>query len=73
MKGAPKQVENVGCGAVRPRSVPATLEVKPDRKWYIACAGDSFAIGGRTPKVSQVSMTMFLGVPPSAVSDAFEI
>ncbi len=56
-----------------PRSVPATLEVKPDRKWYIACAGVSRAIGGSTPKASQVSMTMFLGSPPRALGDAFEI
>ena len=27
MKGAPKQVENVGCGSVTPFSVPATFEV----------------------------------------------
>ena len=33
MKGAPKQVEKVGCGSLpRPFSVPATLAVKPDRK-----------------------------------------
>ena len=61
MNGAPKQVEKVGCGSVTPRSVPATLEVKPERKWYIACAGVSRAIGGSTPKASQVSMTTFFG------------
>ena len=32
MKGAPKQVEKVGCGSVTPRSVPATFAVKPDKK-----------------------------------------
>ena len=35
-KGAPKQVENYGSGSVTPRSVPANLEVKPLKKWYIA-------------------------------------
>ena len=33
MNGAPKQVENVGAGSSTPASVPATREVKPDRKW----------------------------------------
>jgi len=32
MKGAPKQVENVGCGYTTPSSVPGVFEVKPDRK-----------------------------------------
>ncbi len=73
MKGAPKQVEKVGSGSVTPRSVPATLEVKPERKWYIACAGVSRAIGGSTPKASQVSMTTLRGLPPSAVGEAFEM
>ena len=31
-KAAPKQAEKVGVGSVMPRSVPASLEVKPDRK-----------------------------------------
>ena len=31
-KAAPKQAENVGVGSVMPRSVPANLAVKPDRK-----------------------------------------
>ena len=73
MKGAPKQVEKVGSGSVTPRSVPATLDVKPLRKWYSACAGDNRAIGGSTPKASQVSIMMFLGCPPKAVAEAFEI
>jgi hypothetical protein len=30
--GAPKQVENVGCGSVTPISVPASFAVKPERK-----------------------------------------
>jgi hypothetical protein len=33
MKGAPKQAENVGSGSWTPSSVPATLAVKPERKW----------------------------------------
>ena len=31
-KAWPKQAEKVGVGSVMPRSVPASLEVKPDRK-----------------------------------------
>src|SRR6202012_5108592 len=62
MKGAPKQVEKVGCGSLpKPFSVPATLAVKPGRKWYIAGLGVGRAIGGRTPKASAVSMITFLG------------
>ena len=30
--GAPKHVENVGCGSVMPISVPASFDVKPERK-----------------------------------------
>ena len=30
--GAPKQVENVGCGSLTPISVPASFDVKPERK-----------------------------------------
>ena len=49
MNGAPKQVEKVASGSVTPISVPATRAVYPDRKWYIAWSGVSFAIGGITP------------------------
>jgi hypothetical protein len=66
-EGGPKQGEKVGVGEVTPRSVPATLAVKPDRKWYMACAGDSRAMGGRTPKASQVSMTTWRGWPAMPV------
>jgi len=31
-KAAPKQAEKVGVGSVIPRSVPASLAVKPERK-----------------------------------------
>ena len=31
-KAWPKQAEKVGVGSVMPRSVPASLAVKPDRK-----------------------------------------
>ena len=72
MNGAPKQVEKVGSGWVRPFSVPATLAVKPERKWYMAWAGDRRAIGGRTPKESHVSMTMFFGMPARDVLLALE-
>jgi hypothetical protein len=33
MNGAPKQAEKVGRGSSMPTSVPATLLVKPERKW----------------------------------------
>ena len=63
MNGAPKQVLKVAFGSVTPFSVPATLAVYPDRKWYIAAADDSRAIGGRTPNASAVSMMMLRGCP----------
>ena len=67
MNGAPKQVLNVACGALSPRSVPATLAVYPERKWYIACSGDIAAIGGRTPNASAASIMMCLRVPHRAL------
>ena len=54
---------NVARGSVTPFSVPATLAVYPDRKWYIAAAGDSRAMGGSTPKASAVSMITLRGWP----------
>ena len=48
------QVLNVARGPVMPRSVPATLAVYPERKWYIAPAGVRRASGGRPPKASAV-------------------
>src|SRR5207245_7842903 len=56
--GAPKQAEKVAFGSVTPRSVPATLAVYPDRKWYIVCWGESRAIGGITPYASHVKNTI---------------
>ena len=35
MNGAPKQVENVGCGSVTPISVPASFAVNPERNQYM--------------------------------------
>src|SRR5207302_2568229 len=63
--GAPKQVEKVALGSVTPRSVPATLAVYPDRKWYIACAGERRAIGGMIPYASQVRNRICDGCPPT--------
>ena len=63
-KGAPKQAEKVAVGSVTPRSVPATLAVYPERKWYIACRGVSRAMGGSTPKASAVRNTTVFGCPP---------
>ena len=54
MNGSPKREENVGCGSLMPRSVPATLEVKPVMKWYMAAFLSSFEMGGSTPKASAV-------------------
>ena len=42
----------VTCGSEMPRSVPATLAVYPDRKWYIACSCVSSDTGGSTPYAS---------------------
>ncbi|MNT71840.1 hypothetical protein D3C72_2103750 [compost metagenome] len=56
---APKQAENVGVGVVMPRSVPASLAVKPDRKWYWVCSGVRRDTGGSTPKASAVRKMIF--------------
>ena len=49
-----KQAEKVGVGSVTPRSVPASLAVKPDRKWYWVWSAVRRETGGRTPKASAV-------------------
>src|SRR5690606_6384674 len=67
----PKQAENVVCGSLIPTSVPATFAVYPDKKWYMACAVVSLAIGGSTPNASQVRKKMFLGVSPTDIFLAF--
>ena len=56
MNGAPKHALKVACGSVMPRSVPATLAVYPEMKWYMACSVVRRAMGGRTPNASAVSM-----------------
>src|SRR5438128_4866267 len=71
--GAPKQVENVALGSVTPRSVPATFAVYPDRKWYIACAGERRAMGGMIPYASQVRNRMCEGCPPAPPGTLFGI
>ncbi len=63
MNGAPKHVEKVAWGSVMPISVPATLAVYPDMKWYAACSGVKRDNGGRTPNASQVRKTTFFGLP----------
>ena len=65
MKGSPNRVEKVGWGSVMPRSVPASLEVKPVTKWYMAASLLRRLIGGRTPKASAVRKMTTLGMPPS--------
>ena len=59
--GEPKQVENVASGDVTPRSVPASFEVKPLKKWYIACSFVNLLIGGNTPNASAVKKTIVFG------------
>lgn len=63
-KASPKQAEKAGTGSVIPNSVPATLAVYPEIKWYIAYSGVSFETGGKTPKASQVKNNIFLAWPP---------
>ena len=60
----PKHAEKVGTGAVIPRSVPATLAVNPEMKWYIAWPVESLATGGRTPNASHVRKMHAFGWPP---------
>lgn len=57
--------ENVADGSFTPISVPATLAVYPEQKWYIICARVRRATGGSTPKASQHSRTMLLGCGPT--------
>ena len=64
MKGSPNKVEKVGTGSVMPCSVPATFDVKPVMKWYIAASLLRREIGGRTPKLSAVRKMMTFGMPP---------
>lgn len=63
MKASPKHDEKVGTGSMIPISVPATLAVYPEMKWNLDSPGDSLAIGGKTPKASQVKKMMFLACP----------
>ena len=61
MKGPPKQALNVASGSLTPRSVPATLAVQPDRKWYMAWSGVKGGDRGEDAEGSAVSMTMCRG------------
>jgi len=59
MKGAPKQVEKVGC-VLCPDLFPSGQLGRLKRRGMImAWARVSLAIGGRTPKASAVSMITF--------------
>lgn len=73
MNGSPNRVEKVGCGSVMPRSVPASLEVKPVTKWYIAASSSRREIGGRTPNASAVRKMTTFGMPPTPGMAALEI
>ncbi len=46
-----------------PRSVPASFEVKPDRKWYCICSVVRRETGGRTPNASAARKITFDGWP----------
>src|SRR5262249_61790502 len=69
-KGAPKQVEKSGWTPTRPFSVPAALAVEPARKWYIACAGVSLAIGGITPEAVAGREIMLFGGAAAPAGEA---
>ena len=73
MNGSPNNVENVGCGSVIPRSVPASLDVNPVTKWYIAAFSSNLEIGGSTPNASAVKKITTLGIPPTPGICALEI
>lgn len=47
-----------------PCSVPATFDVNPVTKWYIAASLLSREMGGKTPKLSAVRKMMTVGMPP---------
>ena len=64
INGSPNSVLKVGCGSLIPRSVPASLEVNPVTKWYIAAFSSSLEIGGSTPKASAVRKITTFGIPP---------
>lgn len=70
---SPKHGEKVLYGSFMPTSVPATFDVYPEIKWYIAYSGDNFEIGGKTPNESQVKNIRLLGWPPTAGNLAFFI
>src|SRR5258706_12934121 len=73
MKGAPKQALKAACGSVMPTSVPASLAVKPETKWYMTSLPSSTATGGRTPKASAVSSTIVLGGGPCDLGITFGV
>ncbi len=60
---APKQAEKVGVGSVTPRSVPASLAVKPERKWYCVWLAVRRETGGSTPNASAVRKITFVAWP----------
>ena len=64
MNGAPKQALKAACGSVTPTSVPASLAVKPETKWYMTSCLSSTATGGSTPKASAVRSTIVSGCGP---------
>ena len=63
-KAAPKHAEKVGVGSVIPRSVPASFEVKPERKYYLVWSGVRIDTGGSTPNASAERKITFLAAGP---------
>jgi len=59
---SPKQAEKVGCGSVTPRSVPASLAVNPDRKWYLVCSFVRFWYGRKNTKSIGTKKNYFIGM-----------
>ena len=64
INGAPKHSEKTDFGSFMPRSVPASLLVYPDIKWYMAPSFVRRDTGGNTPKASAVRNIMAFGFPP---------
>ena len=61
MNGAAKHSEKTALGSFIPLSVPASLLVYPDMKWYMAPSRVRRETGGRTPRASAVRNTIVRG------------
>ena len=62
----------VACGSLTRGSVPETLTVQPDKKWYKACSAVSRALGGGCPKaaaVQKIVSTHRRGCTPDSIKE----